>query len=355
MHHGGAQQYNRVSRCAQFLTRRKARARWRRSLDHDGVADEMDRWARDFAFPGQTPDGVLAVGHDGVGPAKRELVEARNRFAGADGGHDRNPFQRASQSPPVRVGHASHQLHYVGFELFQPTDERGSKPVGVKVSRLKRFLMDAFVDPFDQRSTRAKRHHYDLVSGGGKSVGECNGLPLGAAHAEEILHQRDPHDWGLRAEKEIAAAGEWHLLPGMGRAPAMTILMRWAINALGVFLAAALIPGISYVDGTSLVIVVLLLGLFNAFLKPLLVFFALPFVILTLGFGILFINALLFMLAAHLVEGFHVDDFFSAFLGAVVIGLLNLFLGRMSGDPVLPRSRGTDRVRRPRDDDVIDV
>lgn len=141
----------------------------------------------------------------------------------------------------------------------------------------------------------------------------------------------------------------------MSRAPAMTILTRWAINALGVFVAAEIIPGIDYVDTTSLVIVVLLLGLFNAFLKPLLVFFALPFVILTLGFGILFINAALFMLAAELVEGFHVENFSSAFLGAVIIGLLNLFLGRIFGDPVLPRSRGVDRVRRSRDDDVIDV
>jgi len=156
------------------------------------------------------------------------------------------------------------------------------------------------------------------------------------------------------------------------RHPLVTTLLRWAINALGIFVAAEIIPGISFRDGTSLAIVVVVLGLFNAFLKPLLVLFALPFVILTLGFGILFINALLLLLAAELVPGFGVDGFFPAFLAALVIGVINLLLGSLVGDMPVSVRRGprvgvppdgtaprrpAARIHRPDRDneDVIDI
>jgi putative membrane protein len=127
------------------------------------------------------------------------------------------------------------------------------------------------------------------------------------------------------------------------RHPLVTTLLRWGINALGIFVAAEIIPGISFRDGKSLAIVVVVLGLFNAFLKPALVLFALPFVIMTLGVGILFINALLLLLAAEIVPGFGVDGFFAAFLAALVIGVINLFLGSLVGDSplhVAARRRG---------------
>jgi len=157
------------------------------------------------------------------------------------------------------------------------------------------------------------------------------------------------------------------------RHPLVTTLLRWGINALGIVAAAGIIPGISFRDGTSLAIVVVVLGLFNAFLKPLLVLFALPFVIMTLGLGILFINALLLLFAAELVPGFAVDGFFNAFLGALVIGVINLVLGVLTGDapvhfthrrrggmPPQPRAGAgspTARIHRPdrENEDVIDI
>lgn len=139
--------------------------------------------------------------------------------------------------------------------------------------------------------------------------------------------------------------------PVQRRHPLVKTLLRWGINALGIFVAAEIVPGISFNDGTSLAIVVIVLGLFNAFLKPLLVLFALPFVILTLGLGILFINAFLLLLAANVVPGFAVDGFFAAFLGALVIGLINLFLGSLVGDsPVEFRSGRPRSAPRPPDD-----
>jgi putative membrane protein len=131
------------------------------------------------------------------------------------------------------------------------------------------------------------------------------------------------------------------------------LLLRWAVSALGVLIAAWALPGISYNEGSDLVIVVLLLSVLNAFLRPILVFFALPFVIFTLGFGILLINALLFMLAAHLVDGFQVDGFLSAFFGALIVGMISLFLsGIWSARVTGRRSR---RYRRRKYDDVIDI
>lgn len=131
------------------------------------------------------------------------------------------------------------------------------------------------------------------------------------------------------------------------------LVVQWAVCALGVLIAAFLIPGIAYEDGSDLVFAVLLLSLLNAFLRPLLVLFTLPFVILTMGFGILFINALLFMLAAHWVDGFHVDGFLSAFFGSLIVSLVSLFLSsawsvRVNGSP-------NRRHRSRKKDDVIDI
>jgi putative membrane protein len=168
-----------------------------------------------------------------------------------------------------------------------------------------------------------------------------------------ILDEGDPHGRGI--EKGVATVFESDFLKLMSRHPFVAILVRWAINALGVLVAASIIPGITFEDNGQLVIVALLLGLFNAFLKPFLVFFALPFVVLTLGAGILFINALLFLMAASLVEGFEVSGFGAAFFGALIVSVINLLLGRMVGDPVMPGGGGRRPPPRPRDDDVIDI
>lgn len=149
------------------------------------------------------------------------------------------------------------------------------------------------------------------------------------------------------------------------------MLKRWLVSAAGVWLGSNLIEGISYEDNVSLAIAVLLLGLFTAVLKPLLVLMALPFVLLTLGLGVLVINALLYLLVGSLVPGFTVESFWAAFFGALVISILNvLFAGwigggragsvrvRMNRGRVGKRPNGAP-PRPPREvkakDDVIDI
>jgi putative membrane protein len=127
------------------------------------------------------------------------------------------------------------------------------------------------------------------------------------------------------------------------------LLVRWAVLALGVTIATKVIPGIHCEEGASLLVVVLLLSLFNAVLKPLLVLFTLPFIVLTLGFGIVVINALLFLAVGRLVDGFHVAGFWSAVGGALVVSVTNFVLNALL-------RRRQPKVRAPaKRDDVIDI
>jgi len=129
------------------------------------------------------------------------------------------------------------------------------------------------------------------------------------------------------------------------------LLIRWVVLALGVMLATKIVRGISYDDGMTLFVVVLLLGFFNAILKPLLVLFTLPFILFTLGLGVIVINALLFMLVGRLVEGFHVAGFWSAAGGALVVSVTNFLVSLMVGSVRRPPGPPPMKPK----DDVIDI
>ena len=126
------------------------------------------------------------------------------------------------------------------------------------------------------------------------------------------------------------------------------LLVRWLVLALGVLLATNLVRGISCSDGTTLVVVVLLLSFFNAILKPVLLLFTLPFILLTMGLGIILINALLFFWAGNLVDGFHVASFWSAVWGGVTVSVTNLIASVIIRSP--PK-----RAKAEKRDDVIDI
>lgn len=142
------------------------------------------------------------------------------------------------------------------------------------------------------------------------------------------------------------------------------LLVSWLLLAIGVIIAAHTAKGIHYDSNGALVVAVLLLSLCNLVLKPLLMLFSLPFIILTFGVGIWLINALLFMLVGAVVEGFYVLSFWNALWGAFVVsftGLIaNVFFGtkriqvQAQGAPGTPRAQ--PQARKPlNDDDVIDI
>lgn len=133
----------------------------------------------------------------------------------------------------------------------------------------------------------------------------------------------------------------------------LDLLKSWIVIALGVIIAAHIVDGISYDSSWTLFIVVFLLSVFNAFLKPVLVILTLPLIILTFGIGLWFINALLFILVSKLVSGFEVASFPSALWGALIVSLVsmitNLLLGgRRRNDPPGPG----ENINK---DDVIDI
>ncbi len=117
------------------------------------------------------------------------------------------------------------------------------------------------------------------------------------------------------------------------------LLWRWAMLALGVMLATNLVDGIRCDDGTTLVKVVLLLSLLNALLRPLLLLFTLPFILLTMGLGVLVINAMLFLwVGSGMVKGFHVAGFWPALWGALIVSITNMVANALFRGP--PPRRG---------------
>jgi len=140
----------------------------------------------------------------------------------------------------------------------------------------------------------------------------------------------------------------------------MRLVYTWIVLAVGVLASAHLVPGIGYNSVGSLIVVVLLLSLLNAFLKPLLLIFTFPFIVLTLGIGVLFINAFLFLIAGRLVDGFYVAGFGSAFFGGLIISILSMLMNSLLGPKKfqisVQRTRKSSRPRfRGKDDDVIDI
>lgn len=110
------------------------------------------------------------------------------------------------------------------------------------------------------------------------------------------------------------------------------LLIRWIVQALALALTAYVFQGISIANVWALLVASLLIGIMNAFVRPVLVFLTLPLTILTLGFFILVINALLFWLVASVVSGFHVEGFWSALGGTIVLSIVSFFLNLMIGD-----------------------
>lgn len=120
-------------------------------------------------------------------------------------------------------------------------------------------------------------------------------------------------------------------------------LLGWGVTALAVLVAAKVIPGIRYDSGTSLLVAALLLGLLNAFVRPLLVLLTAPLVLVTLGLFIWVINALLLQLVGRLVRGFEVAGFWPALGAAAVMSLVTLALNAVIGPRRKPARRPPPR------------
>ncbi|HEY0964461.1 MAG TPA: phage holin family protein [Candidatus Paceibacterota bacterium] len=103
----------------------------------------------------------------------------------------------------------------------------------------------------------------------------------------------------------------------------MELILRILWNALGLLLIAEFMPGIDVESFGSAVIAAIILGLLNAFVKPVLFLLTLPITIFTLGLFALVINAAIFLFAASFLEGFTVENFWYALLGSLLMSIVS--------------------------------
>ena len=107
------------------------------------------------------------------------------------------------------------------------------------------------------------------------------------------------------------------------------LILTWVLNSFALFFVMKLVPGIQINHFQDLLVATLVLGLLNAFLRPIVLLFTLPVTILTLGLFTLVINGVMFYLASKLVEGFHVTGFGSAFVAALLFSLFSFVLNML--------------------------
>jgi putative membrane protein len=102
-------------------------------------------------------------------------------------------------------------------------------------------------------------------------------------------------------------------------------VFRWFITAFAVFVAANIV-GFGYTGIGCLLGASLLLGIINAFVRPILLFLSIPFILVTLGFFILIINALMLKVVSEIVPCFQVHGFWRAIFGAIIISFVSWLL-----------------------------
>lgn len=103
------------------------------------------------------------------------------------------------------------------------------------------------------------------------------------------------------------------------------IIIRLLITALGLWIASAIVPGMRITGAGTILLAAFLLGLVNAVIRPIVVFFTLPLTLLTLGFFLLVVNGAMLGLVAALLDGFQLAGLLSAILGSIIVSLTSWF------------------------------
>lgn len=106
----------------------------------------------------------------------------------------------------------------------------------------------------------------------------------------------------------------------------MKLLVRWLLHAAALFSIASIYSGVEVQSYTSALLAALVIGLLNAFVRPLLVLLTLPVTVLTMGLFLLVINAWMFWWASSMLEGFAVQGFGSALLGSLIYTVLGMVI-----------------------------
>lgn len=104
------------------------------------------------------------------------------------------------------------------------------------------------------------------------------------------------------------------------------LIIRWLLGAAALWLTTKVVPGLGVQDASSLFVAVLVMGLLNAILRPIVNFFTGCLQVLTLGLLTLVINAAFFLWVGNIVQGFEVAGFWPAFWGSIVMTVISFVL-----------------------------
>lgn len=305
----------------------------------EGVGD--DGAASGGTFGGdEVGAGELGVRDYAPRGTEAAAVQPGQTLTGAHGGDHGGAWQSALQLRGAAVGHAAHAQHDVGRGAAHGGHESRREPVEAGVERLQRAPRHTGGGEFrGERAAGAEGEDCRVVTTRGESAGEKRGLSLGAATAQTILDEENFHcsrRGGHDSRRGTTMNNGF-----------FNQMLRWLFLAMGVALAAKIVPGIHCNDGMTLLVVVVLLSLFNAFLKPLLVLFTLPLVVLSAGFGLWLINAFLLWATSRLVDGFTVRGLGAALIGSAIISLSNMAFTTLFGAKRVRVQRGPRGPQEP--------
>lgn len=119
----------------------------------------------------------------------------------------------------------------------------------------------------------------------------------------------------------------------------MAFVLKLLVSSLAVFFGAYILDGV-YIDGfPTAILVALLIGFLNAFLRPILIILTIPITLLTFGLFLLVINAAIILLADYALTGFTVDSFFTAIIFSIIVSVITWLLEAIAK----PKSR-QDRI-----------
>lgn len=112
----------------------------------------------------------------------------------------------------------------------------------------------------------------------------------------------------------------------------MNLIIRILITAILVVFIANFLPGVHVASFTTALVVAIVLGLLNIFIKPILVILTFPVTILTLGLFLFVINALIILLCTNIVGGFSVDSFWTALFFSIILSILQSIMNKIIGE-----------------------
>lgn len=108
-----------------------------------------------------------------------------------------------------------------------------------------------------------------------------------------------------------------------------TLIVKWLLTALAIFAVGNLLPGIHVPDYKTALWAAAVLGVLNVTLRPILSILSLPITLITLGLFAFVVNGFTFWLVGKFINGFSVDSFWSAVLGAFIVSIITTILNRI--------------------------